>query len=339
MKDYLEIIKNWSEKSSSISLVRVIKTWGSSPRPVGSVMLINAEGKMAGSVSGGCVEGAVAKEARKVLNQGEDAKLSYGVSDDEAWTVGLSCGGSIQVFVQSVDFSQGVWKNLLENIENNKSSILISTLNDGENTNTLIEESGEVIGDRVAEEVIVEAKKTYDERTHKTIEHDNKTYFIQIFPRRSILMIIGAAHITVDLVTLGNLYDFETIVIDPRGYFAHNTTFNNPPSQLLEAYPSEVLNKFPLDAFTFCAILSHDPKIDDNALEVLLQSKVAYIGALGSKKTHQKRIKRLQEKGVSADQIDRIKAPIGMPIYAKSAKEIALSVMGQIIEAKNEFLN
>lgn len=338
MKDYFEIIKNWSEKGNSIALARVIKTWGSSPRPVGSVMLINTEGKMAGSVSGGCVEGAVVKHSKKLLDEGADEKLSYGVSDDDAWSVGLSCGGSLQVFIQSIDFSQGIWKTLLKNTENNKSSILISTLNDGKNTNTLLEENGKVTGDTVAEDVIIEAKNAYDERTNKTISHGDVTYFIQVFPRKPILMIIGAAHITVDLVTLGNLYGFETVVIDPRGYFAQNTTFQDSPSQLLEAYPSEVLSNFPLDAYTFCAILSHDPKIDDNALEILLPSKVGYIGALGSRKTHEKRIKRLQEKGIPADLINRIKAPIGMNIHAKSAKEIALAVMGQIIEAKNEFL-
>ncbi|MDH5476592.1 MAG: XdhC family protein [Cyclobacteriaceae bacterium] len=338
MKDFFEIIKKWSEKDNSIALARVIKTWGSSPRPVGSAMLINADGKMAGSVSGGCVEGAVVKHSMKLIDEDKDEKLSYGVSDDDAWSVGLSCGGSIQVFVQSIDFSKGVWKILLENIENNRSSILISTLNDGKNTNTLVEENGDVVGDTIAEDIIVEAKNAYDERSNKTITHGDVTYFIQVFPRKPILMIIGAAHITVDLVTLGNLYGFETVVIDPRGYFAQNTTFQDAPSQLIEEYPSEVLNNFPLDAYTFCAILSHDPKIDDNALEILLPSKVGYIGALGSRKTHEKRIKRLQEKGLSIDQINRIKAPIGMNIHAKSAKEIALAVMGQIIEAKNEFL-
>ncbi|MDH5476614.1 MAG: XdhC family protein [Cyclobacteriaceae bacterium] len=339
MKDYFEIIKNWSEKDSTIALARVIKTWGSSPRPVGSIMLINSEGKMAGSVSGGCVEGAVVKRAQQIIDEKKDEKLSYGISDDDAWSVGLSCGGSIQVFVQSIDFSQGVWKKLLINTENNKSSILISSLNDGNNTNTLIEENGEIIGDPISDEITLEAKNAYIERTNKTITYGDNTYFINVFPRKPTLLIIGAAHITVDLVTLGNLFGFETVVIDPRGYFAQNTTFQDAPSQLLEKYPSEVLHDFPLDAYTFCAILSHDPKIDDNALEILLPSKVGYIGALGSKKTHEKRTKRLQEKGISMDLINRIKAPIGMNIHAKSAKEIALAVMGQIIAAKNEFLN
>ena len=150
-------------------------------------------------------------------------------------------------------------------------------------------------------------------------------------------MIVGAAHITADLVELGHFFGFRTIVIDPRGAFAQKTQFQVPPDQLIEAYPSEVLEGFPLDAYTFCAVLSHDPKIDDNALEILLPSDVAYIGALGSRKTHAKRVQRLTERGISDELINRIQSPIGVDIHAKSAREIALSVMGAIVAVKNEY--
>ncbi|MGB3589486.1 MAG: XdhC family protein [Tunicatimonas sp.] len=338
MDEYLNILREWLQKDQSIAIARVVKTWGSSPRPVGSVMLVSQEGKMAGSVSGGCVEGAVVKQAKRVLAENTPVKLDYGVSNEEAWSVGLSCGGSIQVFLQPANFSRGsVWSQLLANIKKNKASTLISSLADGNSTNVLLEEDGQTWGNKLPEEVLAEAKDAYAKRIHKTVTHNNKDYFIQLFPRKSLLLIIGAAHITVDLVALGNQFGFETVVIDPRGYFTENTIFINPPSQLLQHYPSEVLNQFPLDAYTFCAILSHDPKIDDNALEILLPSEVGYIGALGSRKTHTKRINRLLEKGVEQSLIDRIHAPIGVSINAQSAREIALSIMSQIIEVKNQF--
>ncbi len=338
MDEYLNILREWLQKDQSIAIARVVKTWGSSPRPVGSVMLVSQEGKMAGSVSGGCVEGAVVKQAKRVLAENTPVKLDYGVSNEEAWSVGLSCGGSIQVFLQPANFSRGsVWSQLLANIKKNKASTLISSLADGNSTNVLLEEDGQTWGNKLPEEVLAEAKDAYAKRIHKTVTHNDKDYFIQLFPRKSLLLIIGAAHITVDLVALGNQFGFETVVIDPRGYFTENTIFINPPSQLLQHYPSEVLNQFPLDAYTFCAILSHDPKIDDNALEILLPSEVGYIGALGSRKTHTKRINRLLEKGVEQSLIDRIHAPIGVSINAQSAREIALSIMSQIIEVKNQF--
>jgi xanthine dehydrogenase accessory factor len=152
------------------------------------------------------------------------------------------------------------------------------------------------------------------------------------------MIIIGAAHITADLVQLAHQFDFETIVIDPRGTFAKNTSFVVKPDQIYERYPSEVLNDFQLDPYTYAVILSHDPKIDDDALQILLRKKVAYIGALGSKKNHEKRSQRLLEKGFTNEDIARIDAPIGVDIHAKGAKEIAFSIMGAVIKAKNLFL-
>jgi xanthine dehydrogenase accessory factor len=338
MKEYLDVINEWFLENKEIALARVIKTWGSSPRPIGSLMLVNSDGKMSGSVSGGCVEGSVVKKSLALLEKKESERVSYGVSDEEAWEVGLSCGGSIQVLLQTVDFNDKVWSTLKKNVENNKSSIVISSIEDGKNSNSLIDEDGSVVGDEISEELRKAAKEAYDERSSRIVSISDKEYFIQIFPRKDLLLIIGAAHITVDLVSFGNQFGFETVVIDPRGFFSKNTVFNSPPDQSIEAYPSEVLNKFPLDAYTFCAILSHDPKIDDNALEILLPSDVAYIGALGSKKTHAKRTNRLLEKGISQELIDKIYAPIGLSINARSAKEIALSIISQIIEVKNQFI-
>ena len=150
------------------------------------------------------------------------------------------------------------------------------------------------------------------------------------------MLIIGAAHITADLVDLANTFGFESIVIDPRGTFASKTQFQTPPDVIFEKYPSEVIPDYTLDAYTYAVILSHDPKIDDNALHLLLKSHVAYIGALGSKKTHAKRIARLREAGFSDTQIDRIQAPIGLNINAKTPREIALSIMAQIIGVMND---
>ena len=339
MNEYLEILENWLAAKKSIAIGRVVKTWGSSPRPVGSIMLVNQDGKMAGSLSGGCVEGAVVKKSMEVVEGENSLRLAYGISDEEAWSVGLSCGGNIQVFVEKMDFGpDSVWSRLKANIERNRSCILISSIKDGGSDTTLIEEDGQLVGPAIPDELISEAKQAYSERTHKTVSIAEQDYFIQLFPRKAQLLIIGAAHITVDLVDLANQFGFETIVIDPRGYFAENTTFSTKPDQLHQSYPSEVLGDYALDAYTFAAILSHDPKIDDNALEILLPSQTAYIGALGSKKTHAKRTNRLLEKGISQELIDQIKAPIGVNINARSAREIALAIMAQIIEIKNESL-
>jgi xanthine dehydrogenase accessory factor len=142
----------------------------------------------------------------------------------------------------------------------------------------------------------------------------------------------------VDLVHLAHYFGFETTVIDPRGIFANKTDFPTPPNTLHVDWPAEILPEIALNAYTYAVLLTHDPKIDDQALHLLLRSKVAYIGALGSKKTHEKRVKRLTDAGFSLEEISKINAPVGVNINAKSAREIALSIIGALVKAKNEFL-
>ncbi len=335
MKELIAQLKIWKAAGQRLALARVIQTWGSSPRPAGSCMVISENLEMAGSVSGGCVESAVVKEAKQIFEGAGAKRLFYGVTDDDAWAVGLSCGGKIQVYLQpwlDTDLSQ----NLLELLSANKSCMLATALVDGKNRNTLITSDGQAVGDPLPNEILKRSITAFEKRTHDTVTIDEVEYFIQVFPRRSRMIIIGAAHVTVDLVLLAKQFDFETVVIDPRGTFAKSTTFATPPDMMFEKYPSEVLPELELDPYTYAVILSHDPKIDDDALQVLLRSNVAYIGALGSKKNHDKRTARLLEKGFTSEEISKINAPIGMDIQAVGAKEIALSILGAVIRAKNE---
>ncbi len=340
MKEFLQQIEQWQGQGKKIALARVIQTWGSSPRPVGSCMLISSDFEMAGSVSGGCVEGAVLKEAKTVFETGLGKRLSYGVTDDEAWAVGLSCGGKIQVFIQpwGLATESMLFNQLLSNLSKNKGCILITRLVNGEVNNFMLSNSGGATAGKASTNVIERTKEAYEQRAHQSITEGEDEYFIHVFPPRSKVIIIGAAHITADLIQLAHDFDFETIVIDPRSVFAKNTSFIVPPDQLFEKYPSEVLIDLGLDPYTYCVILSHDPKIDDDALKVLLRSKVAYIGALGSKKNHEKRTTRLTDHGFTLEEISKINAPIGIDIHAQGAKEIALSIMGAIIKAKNNYL-
>ena len=344
MKELLPYLLDWTERGHEFAVATVIQTWGSSPRPVGSTMLVSKDMEMAGSVSGGCVEGAVIREALPLIENGAAKRLAFGVADEDAWAVGLSCGGKIQVFTErflafdSRPEEQAAWDLLKNKLENNQPCVLISRLEDGQGFHQAVLPDGSTAGQPLGEGLKAEALRAYRERKSQHVEWEGSSYFLQVFPSRSQMLIIGAAHITADLIQLGHLYDFETIVIDPRGVFAHKSQFPQAPDQLIDKYPAEVLNDFTLDAYTYAVVLSHDPKIDDNALHILLPSDIAYIGALGSKKTHAKRVKRLQEAGFSDEAIGRIHAPIGLDINAKTPKEIALAIMGEIIKVKNAYL-
>jgi len=335
MLEYLETLNTWKAAGHSIALARVIKAKGSSPRPMGSMMFMSADGQMMGSVSGGCVEGEMVKNAAKVFEGMQSVKLGFGVADEDAWAVGLPCGGAIHTFLQAFDPTDPVWKSLAEHLHSNTPCALVTSLEDDGCTNTLISmTTGEMVGDAVDLGDVVKA--TYNERSHKIVKQGDVSYFIQIFPRKQLLLAIGAAHITADLVALGNEFGFETVVIDPRGFFSNNTVFKSPPDKIITDYPSEVLGDFPLDNYTYCAILSHDPKIDDDAIDYLLNSDVAYIGALGSKARHGRRMQKLVERGFTQEQVERIHGPIGVPINSVTAKEIALSIMSEIIKVQNQ---
>lgn len=331
MQDVLPAIAQWLSEGKKVAIATVIHTWGSSPRPVGSTLAVSEDGQMAGSVSGGCVEGAVLKEALEVLKTNQPKALHYGISNDDAWTVGLMCGGELDVFVQPFPKDE-VQQQLLQALQNNEGGVLLSQINDEEPIQKfsvfLIPPSTHS----------PPAQKAYAERKSQIFELDGKKWFAHVFPKKSQLLIIGAAHIAVELVRLAKLFDFETIVIDPRQTFAAQTQFSEAPNQLIVDWPAEVLPHFLLDHFTYAVLLTHDPKIDDQALHLLLRSNVGYIGALGSRKTHEKRIARLQEAGFSEEAIARIHAPIGVNIRAQGAKEIALSILAELIKEKNRFL-
>lgn len=334
MKNYLSLIQKWQASDKKIAIARVIKTWNASPRPVGSILLINEDQEMVGSVSGGCVEGAVLKAAMELFQTRQARLLDFGVSNDDAWSVGLSCGGRIQVLLDLLPAADSeIWHQLSDHLEKNKGCIWVSSLPGTKEATYLIDPS-ESQDNRLSQGAL----EAYTTRKNQVFETEDQAYFLHVLPKKSQLFLIGAAHLSADLIQLANSFGFETIVIDPRGIFANKTQFPTEPDHLFNDYPSEILPDYQLDAYTFAVTLSHDPKIDDNALEILLKSKVAYIGALGSKRTHAKRMERLLKKGFTQEEVDRIHGPVGISINAKTPQEIALSVMAQIVEMKNEHL-
>ncbi|MGA1581653.1 MAG: XdhC family protein [Saprospiraceae bacterium] len=345
MRELLSQIDQWIEKKTPFAVATVIRTWGSSPRPVGSSMLITKAMDMAGSVSGGCVETAVVREAIPLIESGDGKRLAYGVADEDAWAVGLSCGGKIQVYLEPFvafdkrEASRAVWKALREGFDQDRGCVLVTALADGPTSHTVVFPDGKIVGDKLTLSLTDEALTAYRERRHiATADEDGREFFLQVFAPKPRLLIIGAAHITSDLVALATQFDFHVTVIDPRGAFADKTSFPVAPDELVVCYPSEVLPDIDLDPYTWAVVLSHDPKIDDDALRILLPSQVAYIGALGSKRTHAKRIKRLQDGGFDEEILNRIHAPIGLDINARTPREIALAILGEMIREKNRYV-
>jgi xanthine dehydrogenase accessory factor len=332
MLEVFETIEDWLSTGKHFAIAKVIGTWGSSPRPVGSVLLVSEDMDMAGSVSGGCVENAVVKEAIKVLTTGVPKQLHYGISDDDAWEVGLMCGGTLDVLVEPFPESD-LQKEIMTALRENTGGVLLSKLDVDTPKQQFI--PADQINESQQLTINNFTISAWRERKSQIVETADGRWFLHVLPRKNKILIFGAAHIAVELVRLARMFDFEAIVIDPRKTFAERTQFTEAPDQMLIDWPAEVLPQFTLDHFTYAVLLTHDPKIDDQALDILLNSEIGYIGAIGSKRTNAKRETRLRAAGYDDAAIARIHAPIGLNIGSKGAKEIALSIMAEIVKVKN----
>lgn len=311
----------WRERELNLALATVVATWGSAPRPVGALLAVDAAGAFEGSVSGGCIEAAVVAEAQQTLEDGKPRLLEYGVSDEDAFAVGLACGGEIKVFAQRLDDALAeVLVRIEEQRGQRRACVACTDISSGQAQLFLAADESEV------------AQAAWQQEQAGLTTIGGKQYFIE--PQRPPLrlLIIGAVHIAQSLVQLAQQLDIETIVIDPRTAWATEARF--PGTQLVCDWPDRALQDIELDSYTAVATLTHDPKIDDVALKAVLESEVFYIGSLGSRKTHAQRLERLTAAGVDAAKLERIQAPIGLDIGARSAAEIALAVIAQVVEVR-----
>lgn len=305
----------WIKAGKGAALATVIATWGSAPRRVGAQMVVASDGSMEGSVSGGCVEGAVVLEALDALETGAPRLLEYGVSDGDAFAVGLACGGTIRVLVEPVG-TGGMPLALLEELVAARAArrpVAYEVALDGHHR--ALSESGHT--DRF--------------RLDLSGLDEEGTTFIAIHNPPLRLVVVGAVHIAQALVPMARIAGFDPIVIDPREAFGSAARF--PDATLINDWPDAALEAAGVDTRTALVLLTHDPKLDDPALHIGLRSGAFYIGALGSNRTHSARVERLSADGFDPHTIARIRGPVGLNIGASGPAEIAVSILAQMIES------
>ena len=308
----LQVAIQWHEKGIGAVIATVVETWGSAPRRVGSQLIVSGDGKMEGSVSGGCVEGAVVLEALESLKDNETKVLEYGVSDGDAFAVGLACGGKIRVLVEPVgkQMPQKLLQELVDVISKDQSVIY-------------------EINIKTLQRRLV--YNEYKDRVRKDRSGfaDDQITFLNVYSPKIKMDIVGAVHIAQALVPIAKIAGFSPRIIDPRESFANYERFGN--IEISNDFPDIALTKTRPNYRTAVVLLTHDPKLDDPALHKALKSEAFYIGALGSKKTHQQRKERLKNSGFTEKQIDRVHGPIGLDIGASSPEEIAISILSEVI--------
>ncbi|MFK7802836.1 MAG: XdhC family protein [Anaerolineae bacterium] len=335
MQEVIQDIDKWLSNKETVGLATVIQTWGSAPRKAGGKMAITPAGNISGSVSGGCVEGAVFDEAVESISNDQGKLLQFGVADETAWEVGLACGGNIRVFVEMLDNDiYSSVRNIIEQDRFGSVGTIVSSPTADLVGLKFVTDREQVIAGKPHPEAAEAALKTMQSGKSQLVElGDGSELFVEVFLPAPQLIMIGGVHIAVALTQMAKILGYQTIVIDPRRGFGSDERFPDV-DKLIQKWPKVALGEVKINENTAVALLTHDPKIDDPALHELLGSAAFYIGALGSQKTHAKRVARLLEAGFSQDQIDKIHAPIGLSIKAQNPEEIALSVMAEVIQAR-----
>jgi len=329
----MEDVQRWLDSGEQhIVLATVIKTYRSAPRPAGSKMAIRADGRITGSISGGCVESAVIEESLRLSAHLPPRILHFETADERAWEVGLPCGGSIDVLVERLNVQH--FQSLREKLLLNERAVAVTITRGPEKLlgeKIAFSRSGEPLGSAQTPlfERLVRAARNQTSSAIVDIG-DGLEAFVDVFPPATTLVIVGGVHIGVALARLAKIVGYRTVVIDPRKTFGNAERFPEV-DRLMPVWPDEAYAMMELTSETAVAVLTHDPKLDDPALAGALRSPVFYVGALGSARAQAQRRKRLLQLGFSETELARIHGPIGLDLRAATPEEIGLSVLSEIV--------
>jgi xanthine dehydrogenase accessory factor len=345
MHEVISEIEAWRKEGKRVAIATNVKKDGVLLRPLGAKMAMTTAQEIAGSVTGGCIEGAVYVDAQTVIKSGVPKLLHYGVtSDDTPWEVGLSCGGSLDIFVEALDSPQ--WRELyptLKTCVEKNQLVAVATIisGDGLGNKVLVWPDGRTVGSLGSAKLDADVA-TWAQEQMRVQETGWRSFgavgvFVDVLPPPSRMIVIGAVHIAIPLVTLAKTLGYHTIVVDPREAFATRERFPHV-DELITEWPSSALEKLGPDESTYVIVISHDEKLDNPALKVALTYPAHYVGVLGSRKNINKRFTELRELGVTDEQLARLHAPIGIPLGAVSPEEIALSILAGMVAAKHGVL-
>lgn len=331
MQDVLSELGLWRERGDRIALATVIDVQRSAPRPPGAKMAVNDRGEIAGSVSGGCVEGAVAEIADGILKGDPPQLLHFGIADSDAWDVGLPCGGEIDVWVQAYEPGR------FEEVARTGGRAAEVTVLEGAapGAKLLVEADGARAGSLGSPEMDDDAARIAVDLLWAETSERRDSLFIDVVGPPPRLIVFGAVDIAASLCRFARAAGWRPYVIDPRARFATPDRFPDA-EEVIAAWPEEAVARLGgVDPATSIVVLTHDPKLDDAALLLALGSPARFIGAMGSRRAQAKRRERLVELGIGEDELERISAPVGLDLGGISREETSLSIMAEIVAARH----
>ena len=350
MREVLDELLRWWRAGEPVGLATVVATFRSAPRAPGAAMLVGPHGAVVGSVSGGCVEGAVYELATSVVESGEPALTRYGVSDDDAFAVGLTCGGVIDIFVERVDRASWPWLAEVADAVHEGRPVAVATVIEhpdparaGSHLVVWPERVQGTLGSRRIDDAVADdARGLLAAGRSATLEYgpegqrrgEGMRVFVNSFAPRPRMLVFGAIDFAAAVARIGSFLGYRVTVCDARPVFATPQRFPAADEVVVDwphRYLAAQAQAGKLDGRTVITVLTHDPKFDVPLLEVALRLDVAYVGAMGSRRTHDDRLERLREAGLTADELARLSSPIGLDLGARTPEETAVSIAAEII--------
>jgi xanthine dehydrogenase accessory factor len=353
VRELLDTLDAWRAAGLDAGRAVVIRTFGSAPRPEGAVLLRSSDGRIAGSVSGGCVEGAAADEIERARETGHSRVIRYGISDEQAWDVGLACGGTIDVLIEPFVPAEATAAAQRAASRMAGGTAVITPLPADSPPSALgehqpgggsspeppliVDADGTLhgsLGDASLDALLVEsATDALLRGTSRTIELGGRQLFIEAFPARPRLVVVGAVEIARPLVVIAHELGYETLVVDGRASFATRERFPDA-DRLVIGWPDEIAEEIGLGPDDAVAILTHDPKFDEPAIAEAIRRGCRYVGAIGSRRTQADRRAHLLESGVAPADLARLHGPVGLDLGGRAPAEIALSIMAEVVATR-----
>ncbi|GAB3446963.1 XdhC family protein [Streptomonospora sediminis] len=349
MRDIRAAVSDMYAAGDTFALATVIDTYSSAPREAGAAMAVGAGGEVAGSVSGGCVEGAVYELAQQVISTGEAARATYGVSDDDAFAVGLTCGGTLQVLVEPIDPERTpLLGAVIADIEAHR-PVAVATVAGGPGhvgARRVVWPDGAeggLGGSRLEAAVDDDVRGMLAQGSTGILRYgadgqrrgDELEVFVQSFAPAPRMLVFGAIDFAAAVADIGAYLGYRVTVCDARPVFATTKRFPRA-DEVVVKWPHVFLGEIEaqIDERTAVCVLTHDPKFDVPVLEVALRTPAGYIGAMGSRRTHEDRLTRLREAGLSEEQLERVRSPIGLDLGARTPEETAVSIAAELIQTR-----
>ena len=307
MRELVETVQRWRARGERVALATVVATRRSAPRPVGSKLAVSESGQLFGSVSGGCVESDVALQAAEVLADERPRLLTYGIDDEQAWSVGLPCGGEIDVFVERFEE---------EFPAADEPAVVLTVL----------------VGERAGERRLV-APDAVEPGPSRVLELDGETVFAEVLGPPPRLVVVGATDTAEELCRAAKALGWRTAVADPRRALVTRERLPSP-DELVTAWPDEALERLAPGADSAVVVLTHEERLDVPALTAALRSDAFYVGAIGSRRTQGRRRERLLEAGLQEDELERLAGPAGLDLGAHSPAETAVSILAEVLAVR-----